>query len=101
MSRADAPFTPNKITVGTIIVLFMILSAWVVRLEQRLALLEVHATDRASHMPLTEKLNIFVPRAEYSAKVSQRDQEFFELREAIKLLVAKTDRLAEQRRGGD
>ena len=90
---------PTSVAVAGFILQLTILSAWVGRLDQRLAAVEAHAADKVVHMPLTEKLTLFVPRAEYAAKVTQRDQEFSELRRAIENLGAKIDRFFERRQG--
>lgn len=71
-------------------------SVWVGRLDQRII---GHVGDLSVHMPLEKKLEMFVSRTEYNAKVNQRDSEFHELRRSLESLNTKLDRLIERRNG--
>ena len=69
-------------------------------METRMLAFEAHARDQISHMPLQEKLAIFLPRAEFAQIKTARDAELLALREdfraGLSAVNAKLDRLIER-----
>jgi len=57
------------------------------QLQQRIAPIENHATSAPA---------VYVPRTEYAAAIASRDREMGDLRETLRTMDAKLDRLIER-----
>jgi len=57
---------------------------WQTQVDNRLQVLEQHASDRVVHMPLEEKINLFVPRVEIDGRLKNIEDAIKELSQDIK-----------------
>lgn len=73
--------------IGNTILLLGILIAqvrWQTQVDSRLVALELHANDKVVHMPLSDKIVLFVPRVELDSRLSGIEDGIKELSKDIK-----------------
>lgn len=74
-------------TIGNTILLLGILVSqvrWQTQVDSRLMVLESHTFDRVVHMPLEDKINLFIPRVELDGRLSNIEDAIKELSTDIK-----------------
>ena len=68
---------------------------WGAKIESRLEQTEKHANSESVHMPLSEKIQVFVLRQEWERMNLQRTAEISELKKTLDKVDGKIDRLIE------
>jgi hypothetical protein len=74
-------------TIGNTILLVGILVSqvrWQTQVDNRLQVLETHANDKVVHMPLDEKINLFVPRVEIYGQLNDIKASLQEIKADLK-----------------
>ena len=57
---------------------------WQTQVDGRLQILEQHAADKVVHMPLEEKINLFVPRMEIDGRLRNIEESLIDIKSDLK-----------------
>ena len=77
----------NLFSISTLIVLIGFVvqqSKWQENIESRVHYLEIHAKDKEIHMPIVDKIRLFIPRTEMNGRLENIDKNLDEIKDDLK-----------------